>query len=85
MSNTVSGFPRTVATATVRGGPAGNIRCHGIRAGDQLIGVVQMSAALVRTDRFAAASIPAGTSDTVAIAGFDTSADFLVVTYLRAQ
>lgn len=85
MSVTQSGFPRTVATATVRGGPAGNIRVPGIRAGDQLIGVVQMSAALVRTDRFGVASIPASTEGLIAIAGIDTSADFLVVTYLRAQ
>lgn len=85
MSVTQSGFPRTVASAVVPGGPIGNIPVPGIRAGDQLIGVVQMTAALVRTDRFANASIPAGTEGRIAMATVATTGDFLVVTWLRAQ
>lgn len=85
MSVTQSGFPRTVATAVVRGGPIGNIPVDGIRAGDQLIGVVQMTGALARTDRFANASIPASSEGRIAMATVDTSGSWLVVTWLRAQ
>lgn len=85
MSFTQSGFPRTVATSVVRGGPIGNIPVDGIRAGDQLIGVVQMTAALARTDRFANASIPANSEGRIAMATVDTSGSWLIVTWLRAQ
>ncbi len=85
MSVTQSGFPRTVATSVVRGGPIGNIPVDGIRAGDQLIAVTQMTGGLVRTDRFANASIPAGTEGRIAMAAVDTSGSWLVVTWLRAQ
>lgn len=85
MSVTQSGFPRTVATSVVRGGPIGNIPVDGIRAGDQLISVVQMTGALARTDRFANASIPANSEGRIALATVDTSGSWLVVTWLRAQ
>ena len=85
MSNTISGFPRTVATAVVRGGPVGNIEVPGICHGDQLISVTQMTGALARTDRFANASIPAGSESRIAMATVDTSGSWLVVTWLRGQ
>jgi len=85
MSVTQSGFPRTVATAVIPGGAIGNLPCPGIRAGDQLLSVVSVTSGLVRTDRFANASIPAGTSDTIAMATVNTTGDWLVVTWLRAQ
>jgi len=85
MSVTQSGFPRTVATAVVPGGPIGNITCPGIRAGDQLISVASLTSGLVRTDRFANASIPAGTEGLIAMATVNTTGDWLIVTYLRAQ
>jgi hypothetical protein len=85
MSVTQSGFPRTVATAVVPGGPIGNIAVPGIRAGDQLLSVVSVTSGLVRTDRFANASIPASTSDTIAMATVDTSGAWLIVTWLKAQ
>jgi hypothetical protein len=85
MSTTQSGFPRTIATAPVPGGPIGNIAVPGIRAGDQLISVVQMTSGLVRTDRFANASIPGGSEGRIAMSAVDTSGSWLVVTWLRAQ
>lgn len=85
MSVTQSGFPRTVATAVVPGGPIGNIAVPGIRAGDQLIAVTQMTSGLVRTDRFANASIPGGSEGRIAMATVDTSGSWLVVSWLKAQ
>lgn len=85
MSVTLSGFPRTVATAVVRGGPIGNIAVPGIRAGDQLLSVVSVTSALVRTDRFANASIPAGSEGRIAMATVDTTGAWLVITWLKAQ
>jgi hypothetical protein len=85
MSVTQSGFPRTVASAVIPGGAIGNLPCPGIRAGDQLVSVVQMTSALARTDRFANASIPAGTEGQIAIASVATTGSWLVVTWLRGQ
>ena len=85
MSVTQSGFPRTVATAVVPGGAIGNIPVSGIRAGDQLLSVVSVTGGLVRTDRFANASIPAGSEGLIAMAGVDTSGVWLIVTWLRGQ
>lgn len=85
MSVTQSGFPRLVATAVVPGGPIGNINVPGIRAGDQLISVVQMNPALARTDRFANASIPADSEGRIAMATVDTTGSWLVVTFFKAQ
>lgn len=87
MSVTQSGFRRTVATAVIPGGVAGNFKVPGIRAGDTLLAVASVTNANppVPTDRLAAASIPAGTSDTVAIAGVDTTGLFLVITWAKAQ
>lgn len=87
MSVTQSGFGRTVATAVVPGGVAGNFKVPGIRAGDTLLGVASVTNASppVPTDRLANASIPAGTSDTVAIATVNTTGTFLVITWAKAQ
>jgi hypothetical protein len=85
MSVTQSGFTRTVATAVVRGGPIGNIPVPGIRDGDTLISVVSLTAAFVRTDRFANASIPANSEGRIAMATVDTSTEWLVVTWRKAQ
>lgn len=85
MSVTQSGFPRTVATSVVRGGPIGNIQVDGIQSGDQLISVTQMTGALARTDRFANASIPANSSGRIAMATVDTTGSWLVVTWLKGQ
>lgn len=87
MSVTQSGFPRTVATALVPGGPIGNFTVPGIRAGDTLLSVLQVTGANppVPTARTANASIPAGTSDTVAIAAVVTTGTWLVVTWAKAQ
>jgi hypothetical protein len=85
MSNTQSGFPRTVGTAVVPGGAPGNFAVPGIRAGDTLLSVVSVTAALARTDRFANASIPAGTSETVEIATANTAGSWLIITWAKAQ
>lgn len=85
MSVTQSGFPRTVGNAVVPGGPVGNIAVPGIRHGDQLIAVTQITGALVRTDQFANASIPAGSEGRIAMANIGTGGTWLVVTWLRAQ
>jgi len=85
MSVTQSGFPRTVGTAVVPGGPIGNIAVPGIRAGDQLLSVVSVTSDLVRTDRFANASIPAGTEGQIAMATVATTGAWLIVTWAKAQ
>ena len=87
MSITQSGFNRTIGTAIVPGGPIGNFSVPGIRAGDTLLSVVSVTNANppVPTNRTANASIPAGTSETVAIAAVDTTGVWLVVTWAKAQ
>lgn len=87
MSVTQSGFHRTVATAVIRGGVAGNFKVPGIRAGDTILSVVSVTNANppVPTARTANASIPAGSSDTVAIATVDTTGTHLVITWAKAQ
>lgn len=87
MSVTQSGFHRAVATAVVPGGPIGNFAVPGIRAGDTLLSVVSVTSANppVPTARTANASIPAGTSDTVAIAAVVTTGTHLVITWAKAQ
>ncbi|MDP2131951.1 MAG: hypothetical protein U0995_08825 [Erythrobacter sp.] len=87
MSATQSGFNRTIATAIVPGGPIGNFKVPAIRAGDTLLSVVSVTNANppVPTNRTANASIPAGTSETVAIAAVDTTGAWLVVTWAKAQ
>jgi hypothetical protein len=87
MSVTQSGFGRTLATAVIPGGAIGNLPCPGIRAGDTIIAVTSMTNANppVPTDRTANASIPAGTSDTIAIATVNTTGLFLAVTWAKAQ
>lgn len=88
MSNTISGFGRTIATAIIPGGEAGDFKVPGgIKAGDTLLSVVSVTTANppVPTNRLANASIPAGTSDTVAIATVDTTGTFLVITWAKAQ
>jgi hypothetical protein len=80
-----SGFPRAVDTAIVRGGPIGNIPVDGIAAGDTLLSVVQLTSGLVRTDRFANASIPAGSSGRIAMATVDTSGSWLLVSWAKPQ
>ncbi|MCU0946806.1 MAG: hypothetical protein MUF47_00930 [Porphyrobacter sp.] len=88
MSNTISGFGRTIGTAMIPGGPEGNFNVPGgIKAGDTLLAVASVTNANppVSTNRLASASIPAGTSDTVAIAGVDTTGAFLLISWARAQ
>lgn len=87
MSVTQSGFNRTVATAVVPGGVAGNFKVPGIRAGDTLLAVASVTSANppVPTDQLANASIPADTSDTVAIGTVDTTGTYLVITWAKAQ
>lgn len=87
MSVTQSGFHRIVATAVVPGGAPGNFPVPGIRAGDTILSVVSVTSANppVPTARTANASIPAGTSDTVAIATDNTTGTHLVITWAKAQ
>jgi hypothetical protein len=85
MSVTQSGFPRTISTAIVPGGPIGNFRVPGIQAGDTLLAVNSVTSGLVPTNQLANASIPAGTSDTVAIATVNTTGSWLLVTWAAAN
>lgn len=87
MSITVSGFPLTVSTALVRGGPAGNFKVPGIRAGDTLLAVNSVTGAIppVPTNRIGNASIPASSTDTVAIATIDTTGLWLLVSWAKAE
>ncbi|MFN3990048.1 MAG: hypothetical protein ACK4IS_07300 [Erythrobacter sp.] len=88
MSVTQFGFNRTIATAIIPGGPAGTFTVPGnIRAGDTLLAVNSVTNANppVPTSLLANASIPAGTSNTVAIATVDTTGLFLIITWAKAQ
>lgn len=88
MSVTQFGFGRTIATAIIPGGAPGNFNVPGdIRAGDTLLAVNSVTNANppVPTSRIANASIPAGTSNTVAIATTNTTGTFLIITWAKAQ
>lgn len=88
MGVTLSGFPRTIATAIVPGGAAGNHQVPGdLQAGDDLISVRHVSGDLVtNADLTAEFTIPAGSNATINnAAGTVTTGDFLVVTWAKAE
>lgn len=88
MGVTLSGFPRPIATAIVPGGAAGNHKVVGdLRAGDSLISVRHVSADLVtNADLTAQFTIPAASNATINnAAGTDTTGNFLIVTWAKAE
>ncbi|MEM6265903.1 MAG: hypothetical protein AAF494_01745 [Pseudomonadota bacterium] len=86
--STLSGFSRAIATDIIPGAAAGQHAVNGgIRAGDFLVSVTRLTDAAtpVATDLTAEFSIPADTSDRVSNDTTDTTGDFLVITWVKAQ
>ena len=85
---TISGFSRTIATATIPGGAAGaHAVPGGIRDGDTLVAVTQLTDAEppVPTDLTGEFSIAAGEDGSIENDTTDTTGDFLVVTWVKAE
>ena len=85
---TLSGFSRTITTAIVPGGAIGAHAVPGdIEDGDALIAVTQLTDAdpPVPTDLTAEFAISAGENGQVENTTTDTTGDFLVVTWAKAN
>ena len=85
---TQSGFSRTIATATIPGGPIGDHAVPGgIKDGDTLVAVTQLTDAdpPVPTDLTAEFAISAGEEGQIENDTTITTGDFLVVTWVKAE
>lgn len=85
---TISGFTRSIQTAVIPGGAAGNHAVEGaIKDGDTLVSVTRLTDAAppVPTDLTAEFSISAGEANQIENTTTDTSGDFLVVTWVKAD